>query len=109
MARSRPPGQPFFGWLIVSCEGGDLCQSPDGLYVYTERGREEVPRPLCGTRDIMLAEFVDSIAGRRVPSHDGRWGLANLEVCVAAIESARTDRDVVLKRQVPVPELVRSN
>jgi phthalate 4,5-cis-dihydrodiol dehydrogenase len=56
----------------------------------------------------MLAEFVDSIAGRRVPLHDGRWGMANLEVCVAAIESARTDRDVTLSRQVPVPELIKS-
>jgi phthalate 4,5-cis-dihydrodiol dehydrogenase len=105
---TRPPNQPFFGWLIVSCEGGDIRQSPAGLYVYTERGREEIPLPLVGTRDIMLAEFVDSIAGRRVPLHDGRWGLANLEVCVAAIESAQTDRDIVLSRQVPVPELIKS-
>ena len=100
---AAPPNQPFFGWLIVSCEGGDIRQSPDGLYVYTERGREEITLPLRGTRDIMLAEFVDSIAGRRTPLHDGRWGMANLEVCVAAIESARTDRDVALTRQVPVP------
>ena len=103
-AEALPPHQPFFGWLIVSCEGGDIRQSPGGLYVYTERGREEIELPLRGTRDIMLAEFVDAISGRRPPLHDGRWGLANLEVCVAAIESARTQRDVTLVRQVPVPE-----
>jgi phthalate 4,5-cis-dihydrodiol dehydrogenase len=97
-----PAGQPFFGWLIVSCEGGDIRQSPAGLYVYTERGREEIPLPLQPARDIMLAEFADSIAGRRTALHDGRWGMANLEVCVAAIESARTGRDVELSRQVPV-------
>ena len=97
-----PVSQPFFGWLIVSCEGGDIRQSPAGLYVYTERGREERPLPLRGTRDIMLAEFVDSIAGRRRPLHDGRWGMANLEVCVAAIESAGSGHDVVLTRQVTV-------
>jgi len=104
-----PPHQPFFGWLLVSCEGGDIRQSPHGLFVYTEAGREEITLPLRGTRDIMLAEFVDSIAGRRRPLHDGRWGLANLEVCVAAIESARTNRDVILTRQVPVPELVETH
>jgi phthalate 4,5-cis-dihydrodiol dehydrogenase len=97
------PRQPYFGWLIVSCEGGDIRQSPDGLYVYTERGREEVPLPLVGTRDIMLAEFTDAIAGRRTPLHDGRWGMANLEVCVAAIKSAQTQTEIPLSHQVPVP------
>jgi phthalate 4,5-cis-dihydrodiol dehydrogenase len=102
--RSRlAPNQPFFGWLIVSCEGGDIRQSPTGLYLYTERGREELELPLDkSTRDVMLEEFRDAIAGTRAPMHDGRWGLANLEVCVAAIASAHTGDAVRLRYQVPV-------
>jgi phthalate 4,5-cis-dihydrodiol dehydrogenase len=100
------PNQPFFGWMVVSCEGGDIRQSPTGLYIYSERGREELPVPLDrSTRDVMLEEFFDAVSGARSPLHDGRWGMANLEVCVAAIESARTDRDVELKYQVPPREV----
>jgi phthalate 4,5-cis-dihydrodiol dehydrogenase len=98
------PHQPFFGWTLVSCEGGDIRQSPDGLYLYTERGREELVLPLePRPRALVLAEFVAAVAGERPPLHDGRWGMANLEVCVAAIASSETGADMVLKHQVPVP------
>ena len=36
------PHHPHFGLTVVSCERGDIRQSPDGLYVYSERGREEI-------------------------------------------------------------------
>jgi phthalate 4,5-cis-dihydrodiol dehydrogenase len=98
------PHQPFFGWTLVSCEDGDIRQSATGLYVYTERGREEIPLRLDrSTRDPVVEEFVDAIAGRRPPLHDGRWARANLEVCVATLESARTGREIALRYQVPVP------
>jgi phthalate 4,5-cis-dihydrodiol dehydrogenase len=98
------PNQPFFGWTIVSCEGGDIRQSATGLYVYTERGREERPLRLDRTtRDPVIEEFLDTIAGTRRALHDGRWARANLEVCVATIESSRTGREVELTQQVPVP------
>ncbi len=98
------PNQAFFGWTLVSCEGGDIRQSATGLYVYTERGREERPLRLDRTtRDPVIEEFVDTIAGRRRALHDGRWARANLEVCVATIESSRTGKDVELHHQVAVP------
>jgi phthalate 4,5-cis-dihydrodiol dehydrogenase len=97
------PYQPFFGWTIVSCERGDVRQSQTGLYVYTERGREERPLRLDRTtRDPVIEEFVDTIAGRRRALHDGRWARANLEVCVATIESGRTGHEIQLRHQVPV-------
>jgi phthalate 4,5-cis-dihydrodiol dehydrogenase len=99
-AGTRKANHPFFGFTLVSCEGGDIRQSPDGLYLYTERGREVLVVPVRETHETMLAEFVDAIAGRRAPLHDGRWGKANLEVCVAAIESARSGREVELVDQV---------
>jgi phthalate 4,5-cis-dihydrodiol dehydrogenase len=99
-----PPHQPFFGLLIASCEGGDIRQSATGLYTYTERGREEIPLPLDkSTRDIMLEELYDAVTGKAVPLHNGRWGMANVEVTAAAIESAQTNTEVKMKHQVAVP------
>jgi len=51
----------------------------------------------------VLDEFADAILGRAPALHDGRWGLANLEVCAAAIASSRSGRDVELIHQVAVP------
>jgi phthalate 4,5-cis-dihydrodiol dehydrogenase len=99
---AEAPHQPHFGLTIVSCERGDIRQSPDGLLVYTARGCEEIVLPKdISPRDRVLAEFAQAIAGRPT-THSGRWGLANLEVCAAAIESSRNGREIELKHQVPV-------
>lgn len=96
------PHQPHFGLTLVSCEGGDIRQSPDGLLVYSDRGRQEIALPNDNSpRDRVIAEFADAIAGKPT-THTGRWGLANLEVCAAAIESSRTGREIELKHQVAV-------
>jgi len=95
------PHQPHFGLTVVSCERGDIRQSPDGLFVYSERGREEITVPNDKSpRDLVLDEFAAAIAGRVKPVHDGRWGLANLEVCLAAIESSKRGTEIELKHQV---------
>ena len=94
--------QPHFGLTLVSCERGDIRQSPDGLLVYSDKGREEIALPKDKSpRDLVIAEFADAIAGKAV-THTGRWGLANLEVCTAAIESSRTGNEIELKHQVAV-------
>jgi phthalate 4,5-cis-dihydrodiol dehydrogenase len=97
------PYQPFFGWTLVSCERGDIRQSATGLYVYTAAGREELPLRLDRTtREPVIEEFVDAISGVHPSLHDGRWGRANLEVCVATIESSQSGREITLQYQVPV-------
>jgi phthalate 4,5-cis-dihydrodiol dehydrogenase len=97
------PHQPHFGLTVVSCERGDIRQSPGGLYVYSERGREEIAVPNDKSpRDLVLDEFAAAIAGRARPVHDGRWGLANLEVCLAAIESSKRGEEIVLRHQVSI-------
>lgn len=99
---ARAPHQPHFGLTLVSCERGDIRQSPDGLLVYSDKGREEIALPADKSpRDRVIAEFAQAIAGEPV-THTGRWGLANLEVCTAAIESSRTGKEIELKHQVPV-------
>lgn len=99
------PFQPTFGLTLVSCEKGDIRQSPRGLYVYSAEGREEIVLPNDRSpRDLVLDEFHDALTGRRKPVHDGRWGLANLEVCVAAIELSQTGQEITLRHQVAAPQ-----
>ena len=100
----RAPYQPTFGLTIASCERGDIRQSPRGLYVYTANGREEIVLPTDrNPRDLVLDELHGAMSGERIPVHDGAWGLANLEICVAALKSSETGSEVALQHQVPVP------
>jgi phthalate 4,5-cis-dihydrodiol dehydrogenase len=99
--KGTPPFHPAFGLTLVTGETGDLRQSPEGLYHYSAEGRREIliprqPQP----RDMVVAEFHDAIRGLRVPLHDGRWALANLEICAAVLEAAATGKEVRLHHQV---------
>ncbi len=105
--------QPHFGVTIVSCERGDMRASPDGVTVYDDEGRHEVPVPLgraIPDKSGAIDELHAAVAGERPPIHDGRWGKATLEVCLAILESSRSRREVPLLHQVaardaePLPE-----
>ncbi len=106
-----PPAQPaapptrhqyFFGLLLVSCQQGDLRQSPDGLYLYGAEGKQEIPVPLDQTgNERMVEEFYQAVVNDRPPTHDGRWGRATMEVALAILQSARERREVFLAHQVP--------
>jgi len=101
-AHPRERYHSFYGLTLVSCEHGDIRQSPTGLLIYDdEGGREiEIPRTMDG-RDVMIHQFYDAVAGDKPPPHDGRWGLATLEVQLAILESGRSRREVQLAHQVP--------
>jgi len=98
------PHQPFFGLTIVSCERGDIRQSPDGLLVYTHEGCLELALSAQRSpRELVLDELCDAITGRAPALHDGRWGVATLEVCIAAMQSSRDGVEVPLSLQVAAP------
>lgn len=100
-AGTPPPHQAFFGITILTCERGDIRQSPDGLYLYTIDGRSERVLPLeRDQRTLLLTEACDTIAGTRAPLHDGAWGMADVEVCLAVTESAERNCEIVLAHQV---------
>lgn len=102
--RSNAPFQPHFGLTVVSCERGDIRQSQDGLIVYRRDGREDIELPTgISPYDHVVAEFYDAATGRAPALHNGQWGLANLEVCAAAIRSAELGEAVQLQHQVAVP------
>lgn len=109
-ARSGPrqnlPGNQ--GVFIVSCERGDIRVSPDGLYIYDEDGKREVPVPAVEGAGMAFLnwealELVNAIRHNAPMLHDGRWGMATAEVQWAMLESARTHEEIVLKHQVAVP------
>ncbi|MEX2288959.1 MAG: Gfo/Idh/MocA family oxidoreductase [Mycobacteriales bacterium] len=96
--------QPFFGLVLVSCERGDLRVAPDGLLVYGDASREQIPlTDLPVGRHALLTELVDAVRGTAPATHDGAWGLANLEVCEALLTSSAKRQEVALTLQVPLP------
>jgi phthalate 4,5-cis-dihydrodiol dehydrogenase len=96
--------QPFFGLTLASCEKGDLRQSPNGIFVYDDNGVSEVPCPEWrGPLAVELEEFFKAVAADRPAPHDGRWGKATLEVCLAILQSSRERREIQLSHQVPSP------
>jgi phthalate 4,5-cis-dihydrodiol dehydrogenase len=96
------PHPPFYGLTLVSCEKGDIRQSADGLTIYAEDEKREIPLPTDETgRDAVVRELYEAIVHDRPPLHSGRWGKANLEVCLAVLESARLRQEIRLSHQVP--------
>jgi phthalate 4,5-cis-dihydrodiol dehydrogenase len=95
--------QPFFGFTLVSCDKGDIRQTPGGLMIYGEEGRREVALPAGKRgREAEVDELYQAIVENRPVFHDGRWGEATLEVCLAMIESTKARREIFLKHQRPV-------
>ena len=96
--------QPFFGLTLVSCEHGALRQSADGVFIYDEHGRSEVPcAKWDGPLKVELEDFYQSVIEERPVLHDGRWGKATLEVCLAILSSSQNQREELLMHQVPSP------
>ncbi len=101
-ARNTTAGDamPFFGLTIVSCEHGDIRQSPQGLYLYTDDKQEELPTPPYIGRAAELIELRDAIRENRNVFPDGAWGKATLEIALAILQSAREGRDIALTHQI---------
>ncbi len=97
-------GQSFFGLTIVACERGAIRQSPQGIFVYTEAGREEIPCAVDAGRAAELRELHQAVAQDRAPFPDGRWGKATLEVCLAMLQSSQERREIALAHQVACAE-----
>ena len=102
-ARKRPH-QPFFGITLVSCERGALRQSSEGVFLYDEQGRAEIPcQRWDGPLKVELDEFQRSITQDQLMPHDGKWGKATLEVCLAILQSSRDGSEQRLCHQVASP------
>jgi len=94
------------GLVIVSCERGDMRHSAHGVYVYDDDGLREVTLAGQGRsrgRRAELEELYNGVVLGKPIFHDGRWGMATLEVSLAIMQSARERREIMLTHQVPVP------
>ena len=97
--------QPFFGLTVVSCEKGDIRQTPDGLKIYGETEQREIQLPAAHRgREAEVEELYNAVVHKRPVFHDGRWGAATLEVCLAILESAAQRKEFFLSHQVPTPD-----
>jgi phthalate 4,5-cis-dihydrodiol dehydrogenase len=97
--------QPFFGHTVVSCQRGDIRQTPNGLYIYGETEQREIALPAGSRgREAEIEELYKAVVHDRPVFHGGRWGAATLEVCLAMLESAQQRKEIMLSHQVPSPE-----
>ena len=89
-----------FGLLIASCERADLRALPQGVMIYADA--ESRLEPLAAPK-VQRAEVIDelhaAVVDGKPPRHDGDWGAATLEVCLAILRSAREDREIALQDQ----------
>lgn len=97
--------QRFYGLTVVTCERGEMRQSEDGIFIYGDEEIREVPieGALFG-RQAEITELYEAVFHGKPMFHDGRWGMATLEVCLGMIESAATRQEIMLTHQVPVRE-----
>jgi phthalate 4,5-cis-dihydrodiol dehydrogenase len=97
--------QPYFGHTVVSCQKGDIRQTPDGLKIYGETEQRQITLPAGSRgREAEVEELYDAVVKGRPVFHGGRWGAATLEVCLAMLESAKQRKEILLSHQVPSPE-----
>jgi predicted dehydrogenase len=74
------------------------------VFIYDEQGRAEVPcQRWDGPLKVELDEFHRSITEDRAMPHDGHWGKATLEVCLAILQSSQDQREHRLMHQVTSP------
>lgn len=104
-APGLPPATPpahhnHFGFLLVQCDQADLRITAEGVEVHGDDGlhlhRTELPAlPRAEVLDEFCAAALDGIPAR----HDGAWGLATLEACLALLDAARSGREIALHHQ----------
>jgi phthalate 4,5-cis-dihydrodiol dehydrogenase len=95
----------WFGITVASFERGDIRQSPDGLYVYSDEGRREIPvEGGRGVGTVELEEMHEAIFAGKPIVHDGRWATATLEIGSAIVQSGRERCEIMLSHQCALPE-----
>ena len=101
------PWHEHFGLLVISCERGDVRPTPSGVIVYGDDAvrLESLDKPAIPRAEV-IDELARAILDGAAPLHDGEWGLATLEVCIAMLASAREAREVALARQCQVRGII---
>lgn len=95
-----PDHHQHFGPVIVSCDQADLQLLPDGVTVHDQTGSylHRLPPPSV-PRQSVVDEMWACHVGQQALVHDGAWGMATLEICLAMLDSARTRESTALRHQ----------
>jgi phthalate 4,5-cis-dihydrodiol dehydrogenase len=86
----------LFGLTLASFEQADVRESTDGLEIHRRGETQHVHVPDEPRGSAELEELYQAVRHQKPLKHDGRWGQATLEVCLAINESARTRQEVLL-------------
>jgi phthalate 4,5-cis-dihydrodiol dehydrogenase len=102
-----PPADPLhqhFGFLVASCERGDLRPLPEGVMIYAdhEKRLERLPVP-AAPRAGVIDELYAAVVEGKPPVHGGEWGAATMEVCLSIQRSAAQQREIPLQDQIALP------
>lgn len=101
-AAGAPAFHQHFGQVIVQCEAADLRLTPEGVEVHDDSGLHLLRPPLpAAPRAEVLDEFCAAVLDGIPPRHDGAWGMATLECCLALLAAARSGETVALHHQCP--------
>ena len=103
-AAPKPTAHNHFGTVIASCTGADLRPMPSGVMIYdnTRAWLDALPPPVVPRAEV-IDELYDAVV-RGIPAiHSGEWAMATLDVCLAILKSAHTDKELRLAHQVEVP------
>ena len=92
------------GFTLVSCEKGDIRQTPDGLRIYGDDAVRDVTVPAEHYAKVELDMLYRAWANDEpLAYHDGLWGRATTEVCLGILQSAKERKEITLTRQVGLP------
>ena len=94
---------PQFGVILASCDRGDVRTSAQGVTIFSADGRREIPVPAGrggGPKAGVFDQLYDAAINGVAPLHSGRWGMANLEVCLAIVESWKSGKEIRLRHQL---------
>jgi len=84
-----------FGFVLASCERADLRPLTDRVMIYSDgqARADALPAPA-----LPRSEVIDELF-REKPFHDGEWGMATMEVCLAMQQSSRDGKEIRLSPQ----------
>lgn len=90
-----------FGPLIISCEKADLQPSATGITVYADSQKSFVALPSPAVpRTEVIDELFAAARHDHTPVHSGSWARATTAVCLAMLQSARTQTEQQPSHQV---------
>jgi phthalate 4,5-cis-dihydrodiol dehydrogenase len=79
---------------------------PQGVMIYgdDEARLDVLPAPTRPRAEVM-DELYAAVADGKPPLHSGAWSLATMEVCLAILQSAAEQREIMLEHQVAVTDV----